>query len=134
MYKWGHVFLTALESGAHESYKNALLKSTEESTVITKAFSGRPARGIVNKFIKHWDASGIEPLPFPTQNTITRDIRNASSKQNNTEYMSLWAGQGTRMLTDRQKAEDIVTEILQKGSFTLVLTVVRRSLVTSPSI
>ncbi|WP_028403441.1 NAD(P)H-dependent flavin oxidoreductase [Ectobacillus panaciterrae] len=111
----GTRFLTALESGAHESYKDALLKSTEESTIITKVFSGRPARGIVNKFIKHWDASDVEPLPFPTQNTITRDIRNASSKQNNAEYMSLWAGQGTRMLTDRQKAEDIVTEILQKA-------------------
>lgn len=111
----GTRFLTSLESGAHESYKAALLKSTEESTVITKAFSGRPARGIVNKFIEHWDASGVEPLPFPTQNTITRDIRNASSKQNNTEYMSLWAGQGTRMLTDHQKAEDIITEILQQA-------------------
>lgn len=111
----GTRFLTSLESGAHKSYKDALLKSTEESTVITKGFSGRPARGIANEFIKHWDASGIEPLPFPTQNTITRDIRNAASRLNNTEYMSLWAGQGTRMLTDRQKAEDIVAEIMQKA-------------------
>lgn len=115
----GTRFLTSLESGAHESYKDALLKSTEESTVVTKVFSGRPARGIVNKFIKHWDASGVEPLPFPTQNTITRDIRNASSKQSNTEYMSLWAGQGTRMLTNRQKAEDIVIQMLQEAQLLL---------------
>lgn len=112
----GTRFLTALESGAHEAYKEALIKSTEESTVITKVFSGRPARGIVNKFIKHWDASGVEPLPFPTQNSITRDIRNAASEQDNVEYMSLWAGQGTRMFTDRQKAEDIIFEILQQAS------------------
>ncbi len=115
----GTRFLTSFESGAHEAYKDALMKSTEESTVITKVFSGRPARGIVNKFIKHWDMNSVEPLPFPTQNTITRDIRNAASEQGNAEYMSLWAGQGTRMLTDRQKVEDIISEILQQAKLIL---------------
>ncbi len=42
-----------------------------------------------NAFMKRWDASGVKPLPFPTQNTVTRDIRNAASRQNNAEYMSL---------------------------------------------
>lgn len=115
----GTRFLTSFESGAHEDYKDALMKSTEESTVITKVFSGRPARGIVNKFIKHWDGNSAQPLPFPTQNTITRDIRNAASEQGNAEYMSLWAGQGTRMLTDRQKVENIMSEILQQAKLIL---------------
>jgi nitronate monooxygenase len=112
----GTRFLTSFESGAHDVYKDALLRSTEESSVITKVFSGRPARGIVNTFIERWNNSGVEPLPFPTQNTITRDIRNAAAKQNNPEYMSLWAGQGTRLLTDRQKAGDIVQEIVHQAS------------------
>ncbi|SFL74414.1 nitronate monooxygenase [Paenibacillus sp. 1_12] len=111
----GTRFLTALESGAHDAYKQALMESTEESTVLTKAFSGRPARGIRNLFIRQWDASGIEPLPFPTQNTVTRDIRNASARQNNADYMSLWAGQGTRLLTSGQRAEDIVAETIQQA-------------------
>ncbi|MEK3719833.1 NAD(P)H-dependent flavin oxidoreductase [Paenibacillus sp. FSL H8-0034] len=111
----GTRFLTAVESGAHDTYKQALLASTEESTVITKAFSGRPARGIRNLFIRQWDASGIEPLPFPTQNTVTRDIRNAAAKHNNADYMSLWAGQGTRLLTSGQRAEDIVAETVQQA-------------------
>ena len=79
----GTRFLTAVESGAHEVYKQAPLQSTEESTVITKAFSGRPARGIRNAFIRQWDESGIEPAPFPTQNTVTRDIRNVANRQDN---------------------------------------------------
>lgn len=112
----GTRFLTSLESGAHEAYKDALLTSTEESTVITKAFSGRPARGIVNRFIRHWEVSDVEPLPFPTQNTITRDIRNAAAEQSNTEFMSLWAGQATRMLTDREKAADMIAEMLQQAN------------------
>jgi nitronate monooxygenase len=112
----GTRFLTAIESGAHAAYKQALLESTEESTVITKAFSGRPARGILNPFIRQWDASGIEPLPFPTQNTVTRDIRNAAAAQSNADYMSLWAGQGTRLLTSGQQAKDIVAETIQQAN------------------
>ncbi|MFD0587342.1 NAD(P)H-dependent flavin oxidoreductase [Paenibacillus sp. GCM10027627] len=108
----GTRFLTALESGAHKAYKEALLSSTEESTVLTKAFSGRPARGIVNSFIQQWDASGVQPLPFPTQNTLTRDIRNEASEQNNEQFMSLWAGQGTRMLTGGQTAEEIILKMV----------------------
>ncbi len=108
----GTRFLPSAESGAHDVYKQALLHSTEDSTVITNAFSGRPARGIRNEFIRHWEATGIQPLSFPTQNTLTRDIRNASARQHNAEYMALWAGQGTRLLTDRQPAADIVREIM----------------------
>jgi Dioxygenases related to 2-nitropropane dioxygenase len=89
-----------------------LLTSTEESTVLTTAFSGRPARGVANKFIEIWATNEIPPLPFPTQNTITRDIRNESAKQNNPDYMSLWAGQGLRMLTSGQSAAEIVKEII----------------------
>lgn len=111
----GTRFLTAIESGGHKAYKQALLVSTEESTVLTKGFSGRPARGIRNAFIREWDASGIEPLPFPTQNTVTRDIRNAANRQSNPDYMSLWAGQGTRLLTSGQSAEDIVADTIRQA-------------------
>lgn len=111
----GTRFLTAAESGAHPAYQQALLQSTEESTVITKAFSGRPARGVLNEFIRQWDAGGVEPLPFPTHNTVTRDVRNAAARQNNADYMSLWAGQGTRLLTSGQKAEEIMAEIINQA-------------------
>lgn len=111
----GTRFLTANESGAHPVYKNALLESTEESTVITKAFSGRPARGIKNEFIKQFEASDVEPLPYPIQNALTRDIRNTSARLNNPEYMSLWAGQGTRMLTADQFAGEIIHQIVREA-------------------
>lgn len=112
----GTRFLTAKESGAHPAYQQKLLASTEESTVITNVFSGRPARGVANEFIKLWDKSGIDPLPFPTQNTATRDIRNASAKQNNPEFMSLWAGQGLRMLTSGQSTESIIQETIDQAN------------------
>jgi nitronate monooxygenase len=111
----GTRFLTAAESGAHPVYQKALLESTEESTVITKAFSGRPARGIRNAFIEHVENSGVEPLPFPSQNTATGDIRRAAAAQNNPQYLSLWAGQATRLLTDGEHAEEIMKQIISQA-------------------
>ncbi|MDO3412506.1 nitronate monooxygenase family protein [Saccharibacillus sp. CPCC 101409] len=111
----GTRFLTSLESGAHPAYKQALLGSTEESTVLTDAFSGRPARGIANAFIRRWTDTGLDPLPFPTQNTLTREIRNAAARQNDAEHMALWAGQGTRMLTDGHPAGAIVRRVVEEA-------------------
>ncbi len=111
----GTRFLTSRESGAHPAYKQALLNSTEESTVLTDAFSGRPARGIENAFIRLWQNSLIAPLPFPAQNTLTREIRNAAARENNAEYMALWAGQGTRLLTEDQAAGEIVEQVMREA-------------------
>jgi nitronate monooxygenase len=110
----GTQFLTSKESGIHPLYKGALHNSSEESTVITKSFSGRPARGIKNEFITQFEEVGIPPLPFPSQNTLTADIRKAAADQNNIEFMSLWSGQATRLLKKDQTAETIVREVLDE--------------------
>lgn len=111
----GTAFLTVKESGAHPVYKKELLASTEESTVITKVFSGRPARGIKNTFIEEFEKNKINPMSFPAQNTATGDIRKEAAKQNNPEYMSLWAGQGTRLLTDHLSASDLIKKIIKEA-------------------
>ncbi|PGY07998.1 nitronate monooxygenase family protein [Bacillus sp. AFS031507] len=108
----GTAFLTTLESGAHPVYKQSLINSTEESTVITKVFSGRPARGINNAFIQTYHDANISPADFPTQNTLTNDIRREAALQNNPEYMSLWAGQATRLLKNEVSASKIIHDIV----------------------
>jgi nitronate monooxygenase len=110
----GTQFLASKESGIHPLYKDALHNSTEESTVITKSFSGRPARGIKNEFISLFESSGIPPLPFPSQNTLTADIRKAASELNDLNYMSLWSGQGTRLLKADKTAETIIRQVLSE--------------------
>ncbi|MEH7387235.1 nitronate monooxygenase, partial [Bacillus sp. JJ1521] len=102
------------ESGIHPLYKKALFESTEEQTVITKNFSGRPARGIKNKFIEEFDKSGISPLPYPIQNTATSTMRIEASKQDQIEYMALWAGQGLRFIDCENHAEFIIKELIDE--------------------
>jgi len=103
----GTAFLTCHESGVPEVYKSAILQAGENATRITRAFSGRPARGIVNRFMDEVDADG-GPIPaFPIQNVLTRALRTAAARQGRAEFLSLWAGQGLR-LARRESAAELI--------------------------
>lgn len=108
----GTAFLTCHEAGVPEVYKKAILAAREHETRMTRAFSGRPARGLVNRFMTEVDR-GDNPeaiLPFPLQNALTRPLRNAAAKQGRAEYLSLWTGQGVR-LARRQSAADLIARL-----------------------
>ena len=86
----GTAFLTTTESGASKAHKNYLLENTERSSEITWGFSGRPARGINNRFIEKMVDKAI--LPFPLQNSLTAKVRAAALAGDDGEFQSLWAG------------------------------------------
>jgi nitronate monooxygenase len=93
----GTAFLTCIESGAHQVHKEAILHAKEDQMVLTRAFSGKWARGMNNQFISDLK-DHQESLPdFPVQNSLTQPIRKAASSQNNPDYMSLWSGQSPRL-------------------------------------
>jgi nitronate monooxygenase len=94
----GTAFLLCDEAGTNAAFRDALSKAHEDQTTITRAFSGRPARGLRNAFIEEWNQAGLKPLTFPWQNTVTRPMRRAAAEQRHAEVQSLWAGQGLRML------------------------------------
>ena len=94
----GTAFLTCEEAGVPAAYKEAILRAREHETRITRAFSGRPARGIVNRFMAEAESAPAGAiLPFPLQNALTRPLRTAAAKAGRAEFLSLWAGQGVRM-------------------------------------
>ena len=100
----GTAFLRSPESGAHPLYKAALADRRYTATTVTRAFSGRPARGLVNEFIaEHADA----PPAYPELNNATRPLRAAAAARGDTERMSLWAGQGYRLAAELPAAEII---------------------------
>ena len=87
----GSYFIPAKESLASDTYRKILKGSTENSTTLTKSFSGRWARGIKNEFIKMTE--GMDVPDYPIQNILTREMRNLAKSHNDYEYTSLWAGQ-----------------------------------------
>lgn len=90
----GTAFLACDEAGTSHAYRHALARATGEDTVITRAYSGRAARGIRNTFIDLVGEREELILPFPIQNSLTRTMRAASAKRDNPDYLSLWAGTG----------------------------------------
>ena len=100
----GTAFLRCPESGAHPLHKAALADPRYPATAMTRAFSGRWARGLVNRFVlDHGDA----PAAYPEINNATRPLRAAAAGRGDTERMSLWAGQGYRSASDRPAGEII---------------------------
>jgi nitronate monooxygenase len=86
-------------------HKSALLNTQQDNTVLTRAFSGRVARGIKNQFIEAMRAHAEEILPFPVQNKLSKQLRLAAAQQNNPEFMSLWAGQSAKQCLAISAAE-----------------------------
>ncbi|HVX23243.1 MAG TPA: nitronate monooxygenase [Acidimicrobiales bacterium] len=87
----GTAFLRSAESGASEVHKAAL--ATGERTALTRAFSGRTARGVANRFMAdHPDA----PSAYPHVNSATKALRRESARRGEPDAVNLWAGTGFR--------------------------------------
>lgn len=111
----GTAFLVCEESGAHPEYKKAVLEATENGTVLTSAFSGRPARGIENRFVRGMREHEGELPPYPVHNAWTKDIRGAAQEQDRLEFMSLWAGQTARLSRPLPAAE-LVRDVVERAA------------------
>jgi nitronate monooxygenase len=101
----GTAFLTCRESGAPEAYKEKVRAARDDQTEVTRAFSGRPARGVVNEWIVALRGREEAVLPFPLQNTATRPLRNEAAKRGDTRFLALWAGQAAALARDLSAAE-----------------------------
>ena len=101
----GTAFLASEESGAHSEFKRAVLEAAEDETAVTRAFSGRAARAIKNRFLVEVGEHEEELPPFPVQNALTKDVRAAAQRQDHAEFMSLWAGQAVRLSSPTNAAE-----------------------------
>jgi nitronate monooxygenase len=107
----GTAFLVSTESAAPQAHKQAILSATKDNTVITRAFSGRPARGLPNTFIQKLIGHENTILPYPLQNALTRAMRAAAAEQGNPDFLSLWAGQGVARARAMPAAE-LVSRLL----------------------
>ncbi len=103
----GTAFLRCPESGAQEPHKAALADPSFTETSLTRAFTGRQARGLTNRFMdEHRDA----PAAYPEVHHMTRPLRAAAARAADTGGMALWAGTGFRSARELPAAE-LVAEL-----------------------
>ncbi|WP_329117132.1 nitronate monooxygenase [Streptomyces sp. NBC_01465] len=90
----GTAFLVCPESGANPLHKQALTNPLFVRTELTRAFSGRPARGLVNRFMR--EHGPYAPAAYPQVHHLTAGLRKAAAGVGDAQGMALWAGQGHR--------------------------------------
>jgi nitronate monooxygenase len=90
----GTVLLRTDESGASATHRAALADPARKRTVITHAFTGRPARGLWNRFIERFEAEA--PYGYPALHHLTSPLRKAAAAAGDAELVHLWAGTGHR--------------------------------------
>ncbi|PJE20439.1 MAG: 2-nitropropane dioxygenase [Mycobacterium sp.] len=104
----GTALLLAEEAGTHQAYRVALKNPEFDSTVVTRAFSGRYARGLANNFTRLLDH--VAPLGYPEVNQMTKPIRAAAIEMEDPHGTNLWAGEAYREVRSGPAA-DIVTAL-----------------------
>lgn len=90
----GTAFLLCPEAGTSAPWREALRNAAERPTRVSRVYTGKAARGLVNEFMLRLSPAEQELAPYPVQNALSGPIRRAAAQANRPEYLSLWAGQG----------------------------------------
>ena len=101
----GTLLLRTDESGASPTHRDALADPRFSETVITRSFTGRPARGLRNAFIDAHEAEA--PYGYPAIHHLTRELRRAAARAGDADRVHLWAGTGFRSAVTGPAAEVI---------------------------
>jgi nitronate monooxygenase len=102
----GSALMLTPEAGTSAPHRAALEREGE--TALTRAFSGRTARGIVNRFLREHDADA--PRAYPEVHHLTAPLRKAARERGDAEAINLWAGQAHR-LAQAKPAGELVREL-----------------------
>jgi len=89
----GTAFLTSHEATTSALHRQALMSDAARQTALTNLFSGRPARGIVNKFMKDFGPLNPEAPDFPLATAALAPLRAAAEAHGLSDYSPLWSGQ-----------------------------------------
>ncbi|MBB2927208.1 NAD(P)H-dependent flavin oxidoreductase [Paraburkholderia silvatlantica] len=98
----GTAFLGCEESAIPADWKARLRASADTATSVTRAITGRHARGIRNPLMQQLEARPETVAPYPVQNALTQPLRQRAARENDGDYLSLWSGQGAPLSRRRE--------------------------------
>ncbi|NMR20949.1 nitronate monooxygenase [Cellulomonas fimi] len=99
----GTAFLRCPEAGTVDLHRQALARGDERSTRLTRAFTGRLARGLENRFLLEHSAHA--PSAYPEVHFLTAPLRAAARAAGDAEAVNLWAGQAHPLGTELPAGE-----------------------------
>jgi nitronate monooxygenase len=96
----GTAFLRADEATTSKPWRRAVAEAGDDATRLTRAFTGRHARGVENRFMRLMHGVQDEVPAYPVQNRLTQPLRAAATQADDPEMISVWAGQGVSLATE----------------------------------
>lgn len=107
----GTAFLGCPEASVPGVWREALDAAEAETTTVTEACSGKPARAIRNRYIDELEAIDEPLLPYPAQLSVSRELRREAARQGDSGFVAMWAGQGVGLIR-RQAAAELVSQLV----------------------
>lgn len=89
----GSAFLLCSEATTSQVHRAALKSDAAQVTALTNVYTGRPARGIVNRLIREQGPVSHEAPPFPLATASVTPLRTKAESLGNSDFSPLWAGQ-----------------------------------------
>lgn len=93
----GTAYLLTPQSTIGELHRQALRQARDDSTAVTNLFSGRPARGIVNRLMRELGPLSDHPAPFPNAGQALAPLKQHFEALGSSDFSSLWAGQAVTL-------------------------------------
>lgn len=121
----GTAFLTTDKCGINDTYKRALLDASQgrrsTETRLTRLFSGKLARGLLNDYLRDFAQyeSAHELPPYPQLNAMTKNLRAHAKSNLDAEHQSLWAGQGVALVKQESTLELLERLVKELSATTL---------------
>lgn len=109
----GTAFLACEESKASVPHRAMLLSGNTQVTRLTRAFSGRLARGIVNRLMDELRSDEADLAPFPVQGWFVSQLKGAVLAQGRTDLLAMWAGQAASLLR-HQTVSDLMRALTEE--------------------
>jgi nitronate monooxygenase len=111
----GTRFLTCRESGAFPAWKTRVREAQPEESQVTRAFTGRPARGLTNLLSETTRSSGAPPLPWPWQSVAAQDLYQAAAAADDAECFPLLGGQVGALCRPDQGGRDVIRDLVEQA-------------------
>jgi nitronate monooxygenase len=93
----GTAYLFTDESWANELYRGKLLAASDDGTVLTNVFSGKPARGFATRLTRDLGSITKQPMAFPMGYGVLAQFKAKAKANGSTEFSSYLAGQSASL-------------------------------------
>ena len=112
----GTAYLFCPEAKVSAPHRAALAEASDEDTEITNLFTGRPARGIVNRLMHELGPLSPDLPAFPLAAGALAPLKAKAEAEGSGDFSNLWSGQAARLAASRPMSARELTQHLAEGA------------------